>query len=127
MKRYEIAAIEAVVWLALQAGRDAARRFTQSDIAAAIGVPKRYAEPVLQALARSGILIGTTGPAGGYRFSGREGVTVLEILSAICETGDARPGRATRALIEGVNDIYKSTRVEDLVVKYLIESTMPLA
>jgi Rrf2 family transcriptional regulator, iron-sulfur cluster assembly transcription factor len=41
----------------------------RNKIAYEVGVPTRYLEPVLRHLVHDGILVGQTGPAGGYRLA----------------------------------------------------------
>ena len=54
------------------------------------GIPRRYLEPVLQQLVRTGILIGVRGPRGGYRLArNRRDITVGEITRAIQAMDDA--------------------------------------
>jgi Rrf2 family transcriptional regulator, iron-sulfur cluster assembly transcription factor len=61
-------AIEAVLDIAYHGGAAPVR---SAEITERQRIPRRYLEPVLQELVRSGILLGIRGPAGGYRL-GRE-------------------------------------------------------
>lgn len=118
MRRFEIAAVEAVVWLAMQ--KDTVAKFKQGEIAAAVSAPARYLEPLLQKLTKAGILVGRQGPRGGYRFSRREGVSVFEIFAAL-RSEDTPVGFAGRYLTDMVESFYRKTLVEDLVVEQVIK------
>ncbi|MDF1585727.1 RrF2 family transcriptional regulator [Marinimicrococcus flavescens] len=59
-------AVEAVVDIALHSGLDPVQ---SQDIAARLGLPRRYLEQVMQQLVREGILKGVRGPRGGYRLA----------------------------------------------------------
>ncbi|MGQ0663409.1 MAG: RrF2 family transcriptional regulator [Pseudomonadota bacterium] len=59
-------AVEAVLDIAYNSG---GRPVPAAAITRRQGIPRRYLEPALQALVRSGILAGQRGPKGGYRLS----------------------------------------------------------
>ena len=81
-------AIEAVLDIAYNGGSVPVR---SAEITERQGIPRRYLEPVLQELVRTGILVGIRGPAGGYRL-GRERrrVSVGDIVRTVrgLETGE---------------------------------------
>ncbi len=79
-----------------------------ADIADRLGEARRGIEPVLQALARSGLLASTRGPKGGYRLARPARDIALDtIINAIAEepagdslsTATAPPGSGLRALV----------------------------
>ena len=74
-------AVEAVLDVALHAQPDPvqAREITKRQ-----GVPQRHLEPIMQQLARSGILRGVRGPKGGYTLAReRRRITIADIVRAI--------------------------------------------
>src|SRR5258708_25923155 len=89
LPRKGVLAIAAVIDIALNArGRPVAAK----SLAHRHRLPPRHLEPVLQALARHGILKGIRGPRGGYELAReRRRITAEEIL---------RAARSARALAE---------------------------
>ena len=86
-------AVEAVLDVALHAQPNPvqAREITKRQ-----GVPQRHLEPVMQQLARAGILRGVRGPKGGYTLAReRRRISVGDILRAIAaedeEAGSTSP------------------------------------
>ncbi len=81
LPRRDLAAIEAVLDIAYHGGAAPVRG---AEVAARLGVPRRYLEQSLQALARGGILIAQRGPRGGYRLAReRRRITVADIVRAL--------------------------------------------
>ncbi len=101
----QIAAIDAVLDIALNAGTSTVH---SGDITARRGIPRRYLEPILQQLSRSGVLIGTRGPQGGYRLAReRRRITLGDLVRAMGarETSAVVPiaGKTVgRRIVEGV-------------------------
>jgi Rrf2 family protein len=83
--------------LAIRRGRHRAAGRRPSGIlpkalAARHRLPRRHLEPVLQALAREGILKGMRGPGGGSELAGEpRDITAAQIVRATEFTEDARP------------------------------------
>jgi len=74
-------AIEAVLDIAYNAS---AVPVQSSEITRRQGIPRRYLEQVLQQFVRSGILLGTRGPRGGYRLAReRRRISLGEIVRVI--------------------------------------------
>ena len=74
-------ALEAVVDVAYHGGSEPVQ---SQDIAARLGLPRRYLEQVLQQLVRAGILKGVRGPRGGYRLAReRRRVSVGEVVRVV--------------------------------------------
>lgn len=74
-------ATEAVLDIAYHAGSTPVQ---SGQITARQGIPRRYLEPVLQQLVRTGILAGVRGPRGGYRLArDRRQIVVGDIVRAI--------------------------------------------
>jgi Rrf2 family protein len=74
-------AIEAVLDIAYNGGVAPVR---SSEITSRQGIPRRYLEPVLQELVRSGVLIGIRGPSGGYRLAReRRRVSIGDIVRTV--------------------------------------------
>jgi Rrf2 family iron-sulfur cluster assembly transcriptional regulator len=74
-------AIAAVVAIALNARGGPIRSKT---LARRLALPERHLEPMLQAMARHGILKGTRGPLGGYELAREQRlITADEILRAV--------------------------------------------
>ncbi|MEM9207544.1 MAG: Rrf2 family transcriptional regulator [Pseudomonadota bacterium] len=117
-----ILAIEAVVDIAAHArGRPVQAR----DIAKRQNIPQRHLEPVMQKLAREGIVKGQRGPNGGYLMSReRRNVTIAQIAKAV-RAGDLDKDfsdLATKVVIPAWFDastealsIFEAITVEDLV------------
>ena len=81
-------AIEAVLDIAYNSGGETVQSGAVSERQ---GIPRRYLEPVLQQLARAGILRGVRGPRGGYRLAKeRRLITVGDIARVVdaIETSD---------------------------------------
>ncbi|MBB4285221.1 RrF2 family transcriptional regulator [Roseospira goensis] len=79
--RRHLAAIEAVLDVAYHGGSVPVRG---AEIAERLGLPRRYLEQSLQALARAGILLAQRGPRGGYRLAReRRRISVGEIVRAL--------------------------------------------
>jgi Rrf2 family protein len=103
----QIAAIDAVLDIALHAGITTVH---SGDITARRGIPRRYLEPILQQLSRSGVLIGTRGPQGGYRLAReRRRITLGDLVRAMGarEVSAVVPiaGKTVgRRIVEGVLD-----------------------
>lgn len=84
-------AIEAVLDIAYNSGGETVQSGAVSERQ---GIPRRYLEPVLQQLVRTGILHGVRGPRGGYRLAKeRRLITVGDIARVVdaIESGDS-PG-----------------------------------
>jgi Rrf2 family protein len=80
-------AIEAVLDIAYNAS---AVPVQSSEITRRQGIPRRYLEQVLQQFVRSGILLGTRGPRGGYRLAReRRRISLGEIVRVIREMESA--------------------------------------
>lgn len=79
-------AVEAVVDVA---SHGADTPVQAQDIAARLGLPRRYLEQVMQQLVRASILRGVRGPRGGYRL-GREPhrVSIGDIMRAVGNDDD---------------------------------------
>ena len=74
-------AIEAVLDIAYNAGSQPVQ---SGEITRRQGIPRRYLEQVLQQFVRSGILLGTRGPRGGYRLAReRRRITLGEIVRVV--------------------------------------------
>src|SRR5690348_6023161 len=91
--------IDAVLDVALHEDTGPVR---MADMAEREGIADRYLEPVLQQLVKAKILVGSTGPTGGYRL-GRapEGISLGDIVRIVrgLETGeDALADRSGSAL-----------------------------
>jgi len=72
-----------------------------ADIAERLGAQRRGIEPVLQALARAGLLDSTRGPRGGYRLAkAPRAIPLLAAIAAVREETDAaeRTGRLAAAV-----------------------------
>jgi Rrf2 family protein len=80
LARKGLLAIAAVIDIAMHRGRP----FSARALAARYGVPARHFEPLLQALARRGIVKGLRGARGGYKL-GRERsrITADQIAQAV--------------------------------------------
>src|SRR6266478_4602130 len=95
-------AIAAVIDIALNArGRPVAAK----SVAMRQHLPPRHLEPVLQALARQGILKGQRGPVGGYKLAREKRyITVDDILRAAgtADEIDSTPGASSALLKEVV-------------------------
>jgi Rrf2 family iron-sulfur cluster assembly transcriptional regulator len=80
-------AIAVMLDIGWHAGRQ--RLESAGDIADRLAMARRGIEPVLQGLARAGLLDSTRGPKGGYRLgkSARQ-ITLAEVVEAVT-TGDA--------------------------------------
>jgi Rrf2 family protein len=89
LPRRDLAAIEAVLDIAYHGAAEPVRG---AEIADRLGVPRRYLEHSLQALARGGVLIAQRGPRGGYRLAReRRRISVADIVRALNtdDDGDA--------------------------------------
>ncbi len=81
-------AIEAVIDIAYNTGGDPVQ---SAEITRRQGIPRRYLEPVLQQLVRSGVLAGVRGPRGGYRLAReRRRITVGDIARVVHTLESAR-------------------------------------
>lgn len=85
VNRKMIVTIEAVLDIAYNAGTYPVQSV---DITARQGMPKRYLESVLQHLVKSGILLGTRGPKGGYRLARPKSQITLGELVQVVQTHD---------------------------------------
>jgi Rrf2 family iron-sulfur cluster assembly transcriptional regulator len=87
-------AIAVMLDIGWHAGRQ--RLESAGDIADRLGMARRGIEPVLQGLARVGLLDSTRGPKGGYRLgrSARQ-ITLSEVVEAV--TGDGGEESLTEA------------------------------
>lgn len=89
LPRRDLAAIEAVLDIAYHGGADPVRG---AEVADRLGVPPRYLEQSLQALARGGILVAQRGPRGGYRLAReRRRISVADIVRALDGEEDGAP------------------------------------
>jgi len=76
-------AVEAVVDVAYNGNGEPVQ---SSEITRRQGIPRRYLEPVLQHLVRSGILDGVRGPRGGYRLAReRSAVSLGDITRVVAD------------------------------------------
>ncbi|HLJ62901.1 MAG TPA: Rrf2 family transcriptional regulator [Stellaceae bacterium] len=74
-------AIEAVLDIAYNAGDQPVH---SAEITSRQEIPRRYLEPVLQQLVRTGILTGVRGPRGGYRLAReRRRISLGEIVRVV--------------------------------------------
>lgn len=81
-------------------------------LAAAFGLPVAYLNKQLQALARAGILVSTSGPRGGFRLAKPpEAISVLDVVVAIEGAEDAfRCASILRDAAWGSEDVdYRAT------------------
>lgn len=84
--RKAILAVEAVLDVALHAQPDPVQA---REITTRQGVPQRHLEPVMQQLARAGILRGVRGPKGGYTLAReRRRITIGDIVRAVAFEDD---------------------------------------
>ena len=98
LPRRDLAAIEAVLDIAYHGAAEPVRG---AEIADRLGVPRRYLEHSLQALARGGVLIAQRGPRGGYRLAReRRRISVADIVRAL-DTDDGDDGAAADAAEPG--------------------------
>lgn len=100
LPRRSVVAIEAMVHVALMG---VGRTIPTSEISEAIDVPKRGLEPILQQLARAGLLASTRGPQGGYGLAReRTKISAADIVEAALDTEtaatDERASRYGKAL-----------------------------
>jgi Rrf2 family iron-sulfur cluster assembly transcriptional regulator len=85
LARTQLLAIAAVTDIAINA-RDGL--VSAKDIAVRLDLPRRYLEPLLQALTRNGILATKRGGKGGYRLARSPLlISVADILHALSEAG----------------------------------------
>jgi Rrf2 family protein len=74
-------AIEAVLDIAYSSRPDPVQ---SKDIAARLGIPQRYLEPVMQQLVHDGVLRGVRGPKGGYTLAReRRRITLGEVVRVV--------------------------------------------
>jgi len=102
LPRKGLLAIAAVIDVALN-GRE--RPVSARKLAARHNLPPRHLEPVLQALVREGIFLGTRGPRGGYSLAcERKRISVADILRAAATVADDEDAAAggSRILTEAV-------------------------
>jgi DNA-binding IscR family transcriptional regulator len=91
------------------------------DLAKRLHVRARHLEPVMQALAREGILVGMRGRNGGYKLAKeRRAISAYDILQTV-KTIEAALAQAEQIFASSL----KRTTVEDLV-QLALQST-PLA
>ena len=83
-----ILAIGAVIDIALHPGKP----ISAHRLADRLQLPRRYLEPVLQALTREGILVGVHGRRGGYWLAkAREAISVYDISAAVKSVETEKP------------------------------------
>jgi len=81
LPRKTILAIGAVVDVAMHSNKGPV---SVRDLNDRLQLPRRYLEPILQALVREGILVGRYGPHGGYVLAkGRQAISVYDISEAV--------------------------------------------
>ena len=113
--------IGAVVDVALHSGKELV---TGTDLADRLHFPRRYLEPVLQALVRKGILVGVRGARGGYKLAKAPGaISVYDISEAVKTIETEEPRGLLRTFVvsaltkaeQGFASALKRITVEDLV------------
>ena len=65
--------------------REAPRSIRLREIAAAVDAPSRYLAKILGELTRSGYLVSTRGPAGGYALAPQHSPVTLASIAAVFE------------------------------------------
>jgi len=88
LPRKIILATGAVVEVAMHKGP-----VSSHDLDHRLQLPRRYLEPILQALTRKGILVGRHGKRGGYRLAkAQQAISVYDIFEAVktLETGKSK-------------------------------------
>jgi Rrf2 family transcriptional regulator, iron-sulfur cluster assembly transcription factor len=99
LARRGVLALAAVADIAINRGRP----LSAKTLAARYGVPARHFEPVLQALARHGIVKGIRGPHGGYKL-GRERARIVadQIVEAVGLDDEGRRRAPSRHVLDMV-------------------------
>ncbi|HEX2654809.1 MAG TPA: Rrf2 family transcriptional regulator [Xanthobacteraceae bacterium] len=106
-------AIEAMVAIACSGGE----LVSTTMLAERMAVSRRTLEPVLQALARAGLLISTKGPTGGYALAlERNRISVQQIVesteSTLEEESDHKPSPLCRGVIDPISKRIRSAEAE---------------
>jgi Rrf2 family iron-sulfur cluster assembly transcriptional regulator len=96
LARKALLAIGAVVDIAAHRGRT----LSAKSLAARYGVPTRHFEPILQALARCGIVKGSRGPRGGYRLGRERSRISADQIAAAAGVGADAISRAGSHMLE---------------------------
>ena len=96
LARKALLAMGAVVDIAAHRGRP----LSAKSLAARYGVPTRHFEPILQALARCGIVKGSRGPRGGYRLGRERSRISADQIAAAAGVGADAISRAGSHVLE---------------------------
>jgi Rrf2 family iron-sulfur cluster assembly transcriptional regulator len=116
-----ILVVGAVVDIALHSGNEPV---SAHDLAERLQQRRRYLDPVLQALARKGILVGVRGARGGYKLAKAPGaISVYDIFEAAQTIETEEPSGLLRTVVVSAltqaqqcfASALKRVTVEDLV------------
>ncbi|QDH13434.1 Rrf2 family transcriptional regulator [Formicincola oecophyllae] len=122
-----LTALAIMLDIAFHGGREGV--VSGSDIAARGGLQRRGIEPILQSLARCGLLSSVRGPRGGYRLARSARLITLENIADCVSTQTplSRPRQDSLFQVvmvpvwEGLNDSVKkllaTTTLDDMVIK----------
>jgi Rrf2 family protein len=94
-------------------------------IAARHGLPKRHLEPLLQILARHGILVGARGRNGGYQLAREAGlIRAADVLRAV--KNKRILGQTGSPIVSAVEDLeaHSFTVLENVTVQMLASSVL---
>ena len=127
-------ALRAVLYIA---GRDGPAR--AAEIADAAGVPQNYMAKTLHQLVRSGVLVSTRGPSGGFRLAvAPRQLTLQDVVSAFAVSAFAARGTRRCLLGRGVCGAVPdcpvhagwtpvATRIEDFFAHTTVATLLPNA